>query len=814
MIAFAYYLLKVIICSGILYGYYLLSLRNKAFHYWNRFYLLCTVLLSVTLPLIKIKVNTQNESSSITSIPLVRVVNTGDAYIENYHAPAARHVELTDLASLGYGIISMGMLLAFLFTLWQIRNMIKRYEIIPMDGMSFLNTSEKGTPFSFLKYIFWNREIPADSISGKQILLHEIAHVRQKHSYDKLLMQCVLIVFWTNPFFWLIRKEIGMIHEFIADREAVRDQDTAAFAAMILQAAFPKQSFSLGSYFFHSPIKRRLKMLIKSNKPARSYFNRVMVLPILFIIVAGFTLKTKETHDLQLNKIYTVVIDAGHGGEDKGATAEGINEKDLNLGIAKRIKALNHDANLNIVLTRETDIFNDVRQKVKASAAANPDVFMSIHIASAPASNVKGFQVYVSENKNSFHNSNLALASAVKEEVKPFSKTPVEILSRKQKSIHVLDAPEVNYPAVLVECGFITNPEDRSLLSSSEDLDKIAKSLLNAAKKFLINQQNAGVVYSETDPEQDVAAYFDAAKKHGPALPETNDTIKVTADSIVIHRPVTGQDGITKDATPVAFYARKMLIVENDTLPKGVKSVDVTEKGDVIVIFNNGKAERMSFEEAHKKGFVPPAVLDKKSNTIQINPTTRIRGVSSGPLIVLNGVVLKKGTDIKSLDQLINPEDIKELQVLKDASASALYGDDAKDGVILITTINKSDSSFYTKPDENSVQELNKVFVKVEKPASFPGGESALNQYLFKELNEKDEQTKRTLAGTAKIRFVVNTIGAIEDLTILSGDNELTATLSHLVESGPKWIPAVQNGKNVSTYYILQFSYPTIVGKK
>lgn len=812
MIAFAYYLLKVMICSGILYGYYLLTLRNKAFHYWNRFYLLCIVLLSVTLPLVKINIVAQDESSSITAIPLVRVINTGDAYVESFHVPEASQVELTDLASLGYGIISIGLLLMFFFTLWQIRNMIKRYEIIPMDGMSFLNTNERGTPFSFLKYIFWNREISVDSISGKQILLHEIAHVRQKHSYDKLFMQCVLVVFWSNPFFWLIRKEIGMIHEFIADREAVKDQDTAAFAAMILQAAFPKQSFAVGSYFFHSPIKRRLKMLINSNKPARSYFNRVMVLPILFIVVAGFTLKTKN--DSAFTRKFTVVIDAAHGGKDDGAVAGGLTEKNLNLEIAKRIRTLNDDANLDIVLTRDNDEYSDVREKVAKAVVAKPDVFISIHINASPTSGPKGFQVYISKVNTPGEKQNLELASAIQEELKQTFITHPEILTRKKGKVYVLEAPEVNYPAALVECGFITNAEDREMLSSSANLDRIATSLLSATKKFLANQQN-GSAALYTEPEANASAFADPWKKQKNALSAiSDDTIKVSADTIFIRRPVTGQHGITGDATPVAFYARKAVIIENDTLPKGVKSVDITEAGDVIVIFNNGKAERMSVEDAHKKGYVPPAVLEKKSNSIQINPATRIRGVSAQPLIVLNGIVLKKGTDIRELDQLVNPEEIKELQIIKDGPAADIYGEDAKDGVILITTKDKTDSSYHLKSDENIAQESNKIFVKVEKPASFPGGEPGLNHYLFEQLNTKDEKTRKTFAGSAKLRFIVDSNGNIEDLKIISGDNELAAAISQLIQSGPKWLPAVQNGKNVSTYYILQFGYPPVVEKK
>ena len=65
MLTFAYYILKVIICSGILYGYYLIALRNKIFHRWNRFYLLAIVVISFTEPLIKINI-LQNEDGAST----------------------------------------------------------------------------------------------------------------------------------------------------------------------------------------------------------------------------------------------------------------------------------------------------------------------------------------------------------------------------------------------------------------------------------------------------------------------------------------------------------------------------------------------------------------------------------------------------------------------------------------------------------------------------------------------------------------------------------------------------------------------------
>src|SRR5690606_34388461 len=115
----------------------------------------------------------------------------------------------------------------------------------------------------------------------------------EKHSADRLFMNIVLIFFWCNPFFWLMRREMNMIHEFIADSKAIEDSDTTAFAAMILHAAYPQQAFGLTSSFFSSSIKRRLRMLAQMQNPRISYIGRVLALPLLAFIFAAFSIKTK-----------------------------------------------------------------------------------------------------------------------------------------------------------------------------------------------------------------------------------------------------------------------------------------------------------------------------------------------------------------------------------------------------------------------------------------------------------------------------------------------------------------------------------------
>src|ERR1017187_3177309 len=119
-----------------------------------------------------------------------------------------------------------------------------------------------------------------------------------------------------------------MIHEFIADRDALEDNDITAFAAMILNTVYPGQQFAMTNNFFHSPLKRRIIMFTKNKNPKVSYASRLFVLPLAALVFFAFTLKMKPSRSVSpySGKKMTVVIDAGHGGSDHGAMANNVNE--------------------------------------------------------------------------------------------------------------------------------------------------------------------------------------------------------------------------------------------------------------------------------------------------------------------------------------------------------------------------------------------------------------------------------------------------------------------------------------------------------
>lgn len=149
MLAVAYYVLKVIICSGILFSYYRLALHNKIFHRWNRFYLLGTVIISLCIPLIKINILHNPSQNTSQVIKLLNVVTTGDEIIIEANAGSKPFISNEALIIGLYTVVSLVLLYILLRTLYSLSKLIKNNASQFIYGIRLVNTDTKGTPFSF-----------------------------------------------------------------------------------------------------------------------------------------------------------------------------------------------------------------------------------------------------------------------------------------------------------------------------------------------------------------------------------------------------------------------------------------------------------------------------------------------------------------------------------------------------------------------------------------------------------------------------------------------------------------------------------------
>lgn len=280
------YFVKICVASGVMFGYYQLFLKDKTFHHYNRFYLLSTFAVSLLLPLMKVEYFTVEQDSKLYLL-LNGLQNFKTIKTLQDDFPYFRIVAI----SAGLGAVFF--LIRFATGLWIIGNLKKKYPKQYFDGISFYQTDLSEAPFSFFKNLFWKRSIGLDSDTGKQILRHEMVHIKQKHSIDKVFAETITAVFWFNPFFWLIKKEINLIHEYLADKKALKNMDTKAFAQMLLASHLSGKVLPATSPFLNSNLKKRLTMLKKS-KTKFAYARKILALPTVFLLAFAYLVNAKN----------------------------------------------------------------------------------------------------------------------------------------------------------------------------------------------------------------------------------------------------------------------------------------------------------------------------------------------------------------------------------------------------------------------------------------------------------------------------------------------------------------------------------------
>lgn len=218
---------------------------------------------------------------------------------------------------------------------------------------------------------------------------------------------------------------------------------------------------------------------------------------ILIIPMMNFQLPLPSKSAGAISEI-TVVLDAGHGGEDGGCEGYGLIEKDLNLDITLRVALLLREQGVNVVLTRDTDIllydknsdyegkkkYQDVRRRLEIAQSQENPVLVSIHMNSFSQSKYSGLQVWYS--KNDVHSKILAnlIQSNNKTELQPNNK---RVTKESTSSIFLLH--NATFPAVLIECGFLSNPDEAHALGDAEYRQKLANVIFKSIMTY-ISQNN------------------------------------------------------------------------------------------------------------------------------------------------------------------------------------------------------------------------------------------------------------------------------------------------------------------------------------
>ncbi len=281
------YLLKSVIYAGIFFGYYSLFLKNTIYHSYNRYYLLASMALSVVFPCVTITYSPISKEQVAANPALKYLMYGSTAPVQETHIP-------WDLIAMG--VISVLLLSYLAYSVLRIFRLKAIHSKTQMGEFTFIETDLEEAPFSFFSNLFWKKSISTKEENGQKMLQHELVHIRQKHTWDRLFSQFICAIFWMNPFNWIMQKELQNIHEFIADRDAVGTGEVDAFAKMLLQTYYGNHFLNPSHSFYYSSIKRRIIMLTTSKTPKYAYLRKVAVLPLFAIslILISFQLSAQK----------------------------------------------------------------------------------------------------------------------------------------------------------------------------------------------------------------------------------------------------------------------------------------------------------------------------------------------------------------------------------------------------------------------------------------------------------------------------------------------------------------------------------------
>jgi N-acetylmuramoyl-L-alanine amidase len=301
-----------------------------------------------------------------------------------------------------------------------------------------------------------------------------------------------------------------------------------------------------------------------------SYNSFFIGLPLKFLVSVLFfslLIYNNNCYCQSKKKISVVVIDAGHGGKDPGAQGNKVNEKDVALGIALKLGGLiqKNIPDVKVIYTRETDVFIELFQRAEIANKNQADLFISIHVNSNPSSAPDGVETYFMGETKAKDNLEVAKKendviliednySSKYEGYDPKSAESVIIFSLFQKTYQAQSFNFASYvqnqfkehaqridrgikqagflvlwktvmPSVLVETGFISNPEEARFLKSEHGQDVLATSIYRAFRKYKSDIESRSMFVSNNHGHKDSVTGSRSHKaEEAPEKPETSDS--------------------------------------------------------------------------------------------------------------------------------------------------------------------------------------------------------------------------------------------------------------------------------------------------
>jgi TonB family protein len=640
-----HYLLLVNFYLVLFFGFYALLLRRETFFQLNRVYLVAASLLSFFIPLIqadwvKDLFITQEVQQTIYGGPIAMVYNFTPSEVDNT-------ITLGQILNAAYIAVTVFLVIRLLWQLLVLKKAIEK--------------PSPSAAYSFFKKISLGQDIARSGVINQ----HEQVHADQWHSLDVMIIEIVMIINWFNPVVYLYRFAIKYIHEFIADREVIQSgTDKVDYAMLLLSQTFEVDNHTLVTPFYnHSLLKKRITMLQK-NKSQRIALAKYGLSAPLFILMLIFssatvnnskavtTINAKTTKALltPAADVVTIITDHSTISYKKKAVAK---EADVK------------EAVTDTVPKKDNKVFSVVESVPEFPGglrAFGKFLADNIHYPAADrASKTEGKAIvtFIVEADGT-----LSDIKAIRSPTQAMSEEAVRVLTKSPRwkpgyqngyAVRVSYTVPISFtlgaaPAPVT--GAVTTGDDKGTVYTQVEKQPSFPGGLEAFGKFLSNTIRFPASDREAGTSGRVIVTFVVEKDGG-----------LSGFKVVRTPSVSMGD----ESIRVLSLSPKWTPGEKDGKPVRVSYT-------VPIAFTLGQEDGQPL----KRKALNLDSLEKRS-----------------PLYIVDGKEVKFNGEspLKTIPQ----ETIASMEILKDATATALYGDKGKNGVIIVTTV-KAKKTTTTKP--------------------------------------------------------------------------------------------------------------------
>lgn len=754
------YIIQVNFALVLFYLLYILLFKRDTFLRLRRIYFLSALVFSLVYPMFVVPGLSEvwnfrtEEPQGLETAVFIEAPTFEMIVEEPEEAVAPINIPWEQILLIVYIAVTFFFIFRFLWQLISIFRIRLKSEESIISGVKVNNLKVNITPFSFFGMIFINLKMHSDE-ELEQIIIHEHTHVKEKHSLDIMLVETILIFSWWNPFVWLLKREMAMNLEYLADNSVLREGvDSRDYQYHLLRLTYHETAVQIVNNFNVSQLKQRIMMMNKTRSSTLKLAKYLLMLPVFFILIA---------------------VNSSYAGE-----------KNQNMQEPPPVKK-EVTEDIFVVVEEQPEFPGglDAMMKFLADSIVYP--------AEAKEKGIQGRVIcnFVVMNDGSI--SDVEIVRGVDPVIDAEAVRVLESMPNWKPGKQRGQAVNVRFTLPVV---FRLNASSDSNDDTSERVEsKVIIDELMTDEAALSVSAGIRQTYIFPGGDGEFLRYISQNIRY-PVIAQENGiqglitaTLRFRSDGNI------GSVHAKPDSGDEAMLSKEVLRVLT-SMPNWEKAPSLLVSGKVT--------------DSHSNPLRGASVIIKGTNEGTIsdsNGSFQLKVPSKEGSLVISFVGYK--TVELALNRLsnLNGETTTEIPVvfrLQGDNIEPYAGPTPDNAVVVVGYGSAKAATNIAPPPPPRRNSSDEIFMVVEEQPEFPGGNEALMKYISDNIKYPADAVSKGIQGRVITNFVVEKDGTLTDVQVARGvDPSLDKEAIRLIESMPRWIPGKQRGEVIRVRFAL-----------